>query len=773
MTHPVHSRRPSCHESRFLQPYPQHRVNVALPLPLRKLTIDRVQISRKACFPAGASSIMEPRVCPVWEPGYQASPGQDIHAGIERMIIVNKDASRPLTAEDLCRFTPLGEPQISPDGETIAFIRQYRDLQDNATRTEIWMVSVGDETPRRLTSGGRTDHMPRWSPDGSRLAFISDRTGRNQLYLIDLSGGEAERVATEKEPLSALIWSPDGERIAFVAYERMLPQGPFYPGAPEACRLPHDVEDEQDEPRVIKTLRHRQDGIGYFGNQFRHIFVVDAQPTGHGETSGTHRITRGRYNHESPAWSPDGQYIACVANRTLSDSDPVWVRHLWVFEVASGRATRVLQEDYPVNCPSWSPDGSVLAFIGADYPFDWVSSPYNLFTVDFDPAVLPRSWDSARNLTGSLDRRVGMVASSEVRAPSSISIGPILWADDGGAMYTTVAREGGSYLYRIASDGEEPPRCVTPGRERVVAAASLSRDGTLAYLDGGPTQPDEVFVMSPDGCEGRLTDLNGPLARDLQLVEPERLRFEGTDGWEIEGWLMKPPGWAEGERCPTILAIHGGPSGMYGYGFSLQFQQLAGEGFAVLYLNPRGSSGYGAEFSLAVVKDWGGKDYQDLMAGVDHGIELGVVDPNRLGVTGWSYGGFMTCWTVTQTDRFSAAVSGACVTNQLSRYGTSDVGFDFTEFSAGARPWEDPDRLLAHSSIRYMGQVSTPLLMLHGEEDRRCPVTQSEEAFAALRRQDKECVLVRYPGESHGLARPRNLVDRAERISAWFRHYLT
>ena len=678
---------------------------------------------------------------------------------------------RPLRAEDVCRFTPLGEPQISPDGAMIAFVRQYSDLDDNETRTEIWAVSPDEDVPRRLTTGGKTNLSPRWSPDGSRLAFLSDRTGKKQIHIIDPRGGEAGQVATEEEPLSAPEWSADSSRIAFVARVPMQPAGELYPGAPKGSSIEHDPDDDEDAPVVVKTLHHRQDGYGYWGNRFRHLFTVDAEVTGHGEKAETNQVTGGRYNHDSPSWSPDGRYLICTANRDLPDSDPVWVRHLWVFDVDTGEGVRVLREDYPVHNPRLSPDGEVLAFIGFENFFDWVSSPYDLFTLDFDPETFPLSWDSARNLTGSLDRRVGMEAGSEVRARGG-AVFPVLWSPDGRAIYTTVASEGGSHVYRVAAKGTSVPERVTPGQRRVVASPSLARDGTLSYLAGGPTEPDEVFVLDSDGCEDPLTNLNAPAAGEFLLAEPERIVFSGADGWEIEGWLMRPPGASRGQRHPTVLAVHGGPSGMYGYGFSLQFQHLIGEGFAVMYLNPRGSSGYGARFSLAVVEDWGGKDYEDLMAGVDHGIEMGIIDGDRLGVTGWSYGGFMTCWIVTQTDRFGAAVGGACVSDQYSMYGTSDVGFGFTEFSTGATPWEDPDTLLAHSSVRHMGEVTTPLLLLHGADDLRCPVSQSEEVFTALKRQGKESVLVRYPGEPHGLAKPQNQVDRMERTAAWFRHYL-
>ncbi len=676
--------------------------------------------------------------------------------------------SKHLTAVDQVQFSPVGDPQISPDGRTVAYVKEHIDLARNETRSEIWLVPVEGGCPRRLTGGQKQDSRPRWSPDGNAIAFISNRSGKAQLYLINPAGGEASVISTKAEPASPPAWSPDGRRIAFVAVEEIKPEVPFYPGAPVASGMPEPEDKTKDTPiKVIKTLHHRQDGIGFFGDKFRHIFIVAAEPSPEATEK---RLTNGRFNHDSPCWSPDSRRIVCVANRDLEDDDPVWVRHTWVFDVETGGGTRVLADDFPQNTPTWSPDGKSIAFVGADHPFNWVSSPYNLFVVDYCPAGCPVPFGKARNLTASLDRWVASAAASDIRhgAPSG---GP-LWSRDGKWIMFTVAIGGESHVYRVPSDGSGAPERVTPGARRGVVAPSQSRNGWLAYTVSAPTNPDEVYVLSPLGAESRLTHEHDTLLDEYKLVEPERLQFKGPGGWDIEGWLLKPLGYEPGKKYPTILSVHGGPSGMHGYGFNLSFQTFAHQGFAVLYINPRGSSGYSTEFGMAVVHDWGGRDFQDLMAGVDRAVEMGIADPDRLGVAGWSYGGFMTCWTVTHTNRFKAAAAGACISDIFSAYGTQDVGVGFVEFSNGGPPWADPVGLIEQSSVRSMDRVTTPMLLLHGEGDLRCPVSQGDEVFYALKRQGKTCVFVRYPDEFHGIARPRNKVDRQERMGAWFEHYL-
>ena len=323
---------------------------------------------------------------------------------------------RRLMPTDLYEFTPVGEPQISPNGSLVAFVRQFTDFPGNIIRTEIWMVSAAGGTPRPLTSGGKTDAMPRWSPDGARLCFVSDRCGRNQLYLMDPAGGEARVIATEEEPKSPPEWSPDGKSIAFVAGVKMQPEAPFYPGAPEDTAVPSPKErEEQNRPKVIKTIRHKQEGVGFFGDSFTHVFVVSAEPTMAGERKPVRQVTAGRYNHAAPAWSPDGRYLAFVACREEPDADLNWLRHLWIRDLGTGDLRRVLADDYTVHSPVFSPDGASVAFLSTGCAMDWGATPSSLYTIEFRPERFPLSFSDATNLTAAIDREIGSSAGSEVR----------------------------------------------------------------------------------------------------------------------------------------------------------------------------------------------------------------------------------------------------------------------------------------------------------------------------------------------------------------------
>lgn len=679
---------------------------------------------------------------------------------------------RPFAPKDLFKFQPVSDPQISPDGSQIVYVVQNVDLEKNKGRTSLWIVPVNGGAPRRLTNPpAGSDHSPRWSPDGSRIAFVSDRKGKPQIHVIAVSGGEAQCIETAQRA-GVPVWSPDGASLAFTAsvFDKPADWTP-YPGAPESDRqraeeaANHDPSGEKKdgakEPsqvKVISRLRFRMDGVGYFGDKRTHVFVVPADGS-----EKARQITSGDFDHNMPSWTPDSKAIICSACRR-PDADLLSKNDIWRFDVATGEAALLYENAGPASGAQVSPDGKYLVFAGHESQHKGSTSSHLML------AALDASGKAARavSLTARLDRPVGAAGQSDIRAMKMVSH---QWAADSKGVYFLLGSRGESNLFFAPVDGSAPSK-LTSGEERSVADFSVAANGTAALIIGDGATPDELHVLV-NGAERVLTDHNA-VARELAVVAPERFTYKGADGWDIDGWVIRPVGYEKGKRYPTVLSIHGGPHGAYGAGLTVFFQALASAGFAVVYTNPRGSQTYGQDFALAVVQDWGGKDFQDIMAGVDKVIDMGIADPDRLGVMGWSYGGYMTCWTVTQTERFKAAITGAPVSDCLSMIGTTDIPF-FSEWHAGGNPWtrEGEERLLSRSAIRYMDRVTTPTMVVCGEGDLRCPISQAEEFYLALKRIGKApAVHIRYPGEFHGLSKPKHKLDRYERTIAWFKHYL-
>ncbi len=695
-------------------------------------------------------------------------------------------SKRVLAAEDLYDLVAVGDPRVSPDGKHVVYVRQHLDREGDETRTDLWIANVSGGEPRRLTAGNK-DREPRWAP-GGRLAFLSERTGKKQIHVMDVRGGEAWALPTEQVVESAPIWSPDGTRIAFIA--RAFDRGDDwvpYPGCPDydreragktaASQLESKSQGSNERKKdplgglkVITESIYRFDGMGYFGDLNRHLFVVDVpQRPGPGDLA-VRQLTHGPYNHGEPAWSPDGRFLAVTALRRQPSYDDLFKTDIWTVELASGELAQVLDSGGPVAGLTWSPDGKYLAYFG-HHGESGRSTSAKLWLVPVsDRESWPLSSAELTCLTGGLDRPTGMSIPSDVRYAPAVS--HPAWASDSSSICFLVGDRGTTWIYRAGLGDQEDPQPLVGGDERVVASVSVGPRGILGYQAGSGIETDEIFVQVPGEKERQITRANADLFDRTEVSCPRPVCFKGADDWPMDGWLYRPPAADENESLPLVLMIHGGPHGAYGHGFNFLTQYLAAEGFSVLMLNPRGSQTYGQKFASAVVEDWGGKDYQDLMAGVDHVVSLGLVDPDRLGVTGWSYGGFMTNWVIGHTERFKAAVTGACIFNHLNFYGTSDIGPTFGEFQWGGNPWDDPDRLLDLSPMKNAGRIETPTLILHGEADLRCPVDQGEQLFATLKRRGKEVVMVRYPGEFHGLKKPGHRVDRCKRSAAWFKHHV-
>ena len=635
---------------------------------------------------------------------------------------------------DVYELAWAGDPRISPDGRTVAFVVTRIDKEQNDYRSAIYLAPADRSTPpRRLTSGEKRDGSPRWSPDGTELAFVSNRAGdSSQLYVLPLGGGEPRRLTNLKESVREPAWSPDGTRLAFMA------------------RTPDALYDEEDEgeraPHRFTRLFFKLDDEGWTGDRRQQIYVVGSD----GSTEPV-QLTEGDYESMSPTWSPDGEWIAFVSARE-DDWDTKLVSDLFVVAAGGGDPVKITGSDGQCAFPAWSPDGALIAFFYVPGVFD-------------DPrhaqlAVVPAKGGEHRLLSASLDRNC--FPYPPIRPPA--------W--DGDSIVFAVEDAGNNDLYRVAADSSEP----TAVLRGLGVTGFDAAGGEFVYTGSTPTTFSELYLGGEPA-----TQLTAAFTSRRELGEPERFVAVSRDGSEVEAWILRPAGFEEGVRYPVLLNIHGGPFTQYTTRFFDEFHVLAGAGYAVVYSNPRGSSGYGEEWGRAIRgpdgggPGWGSVDYEDLMAVTDEALSrFSFCDPDRVGVLGGSYGGYMTSWIVGHTDRFKAACSERAVNNMIAEGGSSDIGIWFKGYT-GAHWFEDPETHLRVSPSTYAQNITTPLLIVHSEEDLRCPVVNAEELFTILRLLGREVELVRFPGEGHELSRsgkPRHRVQRFEILVDWFDRYL-
>jgi len=646
-----------------------------------------------------------------------------------------------MTPEDITRIRWVSDVQMSPDGLRVAFVVTTLSEERDEYLSNIWTVAIDGGAARRLTRGDKRDAAPRWSPDGTRLAFVSEREGRKrpQLYVMPTDGGEAVRLTELAQGVGDPVWSPDGNRLAFLSRV----------GGDEA------PQDEPEEPhsrpaRVITTLKYKMNGEGFVYDRRTHLFVVDV------DDGSVNRLTDGDANHDGPAWSPDGSLLAFTSARH-AERDEDDASDVWVVPADGGEARRVTDTAGPVGRPSFSPDGQVIAYLGHRQRYD-AGYNWRLYTV-------PVAGGPPDCLSGALDRSCRLLGNS----------GP-LWSVVGDSLTVGVQTEGDVHVYRFDVHNRQAPEILLDGSRQISAVSAAADGGRLAFAAMDPTSPAEVFACRPDGSgERRLTDLNGGWKAEVALSPPQRIACE-RDGRALDAWVVKPYGFEPGKRYPLLLNIHGGPHMMYGHDFFDEFQVYGGAGYAVLYANPRGSQGYGEAFTRAVIGDWGGVDHDDLTAALDAALrQCDFIDPQRLGVMGGSYGGYLTTWAVGHTQRFKAACSERAVNNVHTLFGTSDIGHSFAEAQSGWLPWDNLDWYLKRSPLTYAARITTPLLIIHAENDLRCPIEQAEQLFVALKKQRKAVRFVRFPDEGHDMSRagkPRHRLERFRIILQWFASHL-
>jgi dipeptidyl aminopeptidase/acylaminoacyl peptidase len=649
---------------------------------------------------------------------------------IMSVLAITAQAKRAVAPDDLFALKDAGEARISPDGAMIVYTVTAIDREKNGYVSNLWLVPANGGQPVQLTTGDASDSTPRWSPDGKKIAFASSRDGKSALWIIDVASRQMREVAPWERSNFFLskagemfCWSPDSKQIAFIAAEK--------PKLPEST-----------DPRVITRLQYKT-RTSFSDNLRSHIFIVSI------EDGKTRQLTRGRADEHSINWSPKGDEIIFLSNR---EKDPDFHLNYDIFAVdpATGTERRLTQTQGCEFAPLWSPDGEFIAY---------TATKRNLTTIDSIAEdtrvwVIDRKGAEAKEVSAAFDRRAS--------SPQ--------WSADGKQIFFLAGDHGKTLIYSVSAEGG-PATAVFDGQFQIGSFSAAA--GNFAFLRTDETTPAEIFSAKTIGGEMRkLTSLNSDAVAEWNLVKSENLKFKSFDGAEIEGWLARPAQAASGKKCPLILTIHGGPHGMYGYGFNLTNQIYAARGFAVLYINPRGSTGYGQKFSDGCVNEWGGGDYQDLMKGVDYALaQYDWLDANRMGVTGGSYGGFMTNWIITQTPRFKVAVASASLSNLISFYATS-LYQDLIHVEFKGFPWDNYDLLWKYSPIRYVKNVTTPTMFIHGEQDNDVHITQAEEMYMGLRRRGIETAMARYPREGHGLREPAHRLDQINRMLAWFDRFI-
>ena len=702
-------------------------------------------------------------------------------------------SKRNVEIDDLYRFRLLSEPQLSPDGRLIAYVQTRLRKKKNDYAANIWLAaSDGSSEPRRFTGSDARDGSPRWSPKGDELAFISTRSGKPQIWIIRLDGGEARRLTNMKRGVGDFAWSPDGRWIAFtyavdndedkrraaesaksgttVDSENRPLSGVTLPdlagpvrgaGEWEEDEEPEtEAEDKGDHAKVITRLHYKADGQGLLMRR-KHLFIVATRG------GNPRQLTEGDWDVAQPVWSPDGRFVAFLSNQE-PDADYHDIADIFTLAISStgqaGEMRRVTNHDSAIMGMDWLPGGQGFAAFAhtridegavATNPEVWAISPEG----------------EKRNLTEGFDRPAGAWISSDLRSGAG-EFKPRI-SRDGATIFFRVTTEGSVHIFSVPVDGGEVSRVL--GGEREILNFSLGEQ-TIAFIATTPDVPNDLYVADVDGAhERRLTQVNADVLGAVRLGET-RSFWVDNKGTRVQSWVVLPPGYREGEKYPLVLQIHGGPHMAYGNVYFHEFQAMAAKGTVVLYTNPRGSQGYGQEFSDAILNDWGGVDYDDLMACVDNVIGQGYVDENRMGVAGGSYGGYMTAWIIGHTDRFKAAVASRLVSNLYSAWGSGDFTWMLWNWEMQGMPQERTRLYLERSPITYAPNIHTPLLLTHAEDDLRTSIEQGEQMYMALKVLKRDVKMVRFPAGGHDVSRsgkPSLRVQRMQHIVEWFEKYLS
>jgi dipeptidyl aminopeptidase/acylaminoacyl peptidase len=648
-------------------------------------------------------------------------------------------AQRPVEVDDLEQVRDVSDPRVSPDGAWVAYTVSVPDTAKDQDDTDVWLASWDGKQQVRLTRSPADEHAARWSPDGRFLAFLSDRDDpheADQLWLLDRRGGEPERLTTFPGGVSDLAWSPDGRRLAMIVTDP----------DPDA-REPGDTSSRGAKPIVIDRFQFKEDETGWLGPQHDHLHLFDVA------TRKATQLLAGDHDEAAPSWSPDGKSLAFVSRRR-PEYDRTDNYDLYVVAATAGAEPRQLttftgpdmNPEWGSRAPAWSPDGSLIAYLqGGALELLY----YGIQSV----AVVPAAGGPARVLTKALDRN---------------ALSPV-FSRDGSSVLFLLEGDRVYHLARVPVAGGAVERLVEG--PRALTDVDLGRDGRVVVASSSSETPGELYAV--EGRELRaITRQNGEWLRSVRLAPVEEISVRSRDGTEIHGFMVKPADYQPGRRYPTILRIHGGPVWQFYHDFAnLDWQVYAAQGYVVLGVNPRGSSGRGEKFATAIFAKWGQRDAQDVLAAVDWAVAQGIADPERLGVGGWSYGGILTDEVIARDQRFKSATSGAGIGNALAGFGTDQYVKEY-ESELGT-PWKNLKAYLEVSyPLLHADRIVTPTLFLCGDEDWNVPLLNSEQMYQALKSLGRDTQLIVYPGEPHSLKKPSHRLDRMRRYLAWHGKYL-
>jgi len=649
---------------------------------------------------------------------------------------------RNITIDDYFQIRDVSQPELSPDGQWVAYAVRTRMLKEDKNEQRLWMVSTHGGDPISMTAEGVSSSHPRWSPDGKYLAFLSSRNnGKTQVWLLNRLGGEATHLTDTPQGVDDFEWSPDSTRLVLILRDPK----------PEDLEAAKDKDKDKPAaapkpktppPFVIDRLQFKRDTVGYLDRRRTHLYIFDVA------SKKTTQVTSGDFDDSEPAWSPDGLSLAFSSNRSTPDPDRTYNSDIRIVAASNtdkgAHLTQITSNPGPDRSPAWSPDGKWIAFISQTDLKAMIYATHHL-------AVAPSSGGEAKVLTLAFDR--------SIRRPR--------FSADGRSIYFIADDDGMQSLCRISVTGGEVARPI--GGRLSVDSYALGKDGAIAAEIGMLDRPNEIYLSNEKDLT-RLTKTNDALFSQLRLAQADYVHFKSKDGTSVAGYLYKPVDYTPGKKVPTLLNPHGGPVGQYSASFYHLAQLYAANGYAALLPNPRGSSGYGQKFCEAIFADWGNKDFQDDMAMVDYAIAQGIADPDKLGVGGWSYGGMSTDFIIAQTTRFKAAISGAGIALMTSGYGHDQYIKDYD--SELGRPWENKAVWEKISPYYRVNSITTPTLFMGGDVDWNVPIIGGEQMYQALKSLGRTTELVVYPGEFHGFTTPSHLKDRLERYLAWYAHYV-